>query len=479
MSQLTNLQNSLDNLQNNLGKLTNFIATTALNTNIQTFTDVSKDLVQLSSNHQVILTNNNVTSLIEYVKKRGGSGDDALRIALEKDGPGSVFQDLLSRISSTSSQNYQSQIERLTDTQFDTLLNALNLLCKEPGPGSSVINQRVQCNLVIATTTAKLIASQSMAYQLAGATYDLLAAYPSEASRFGYNINISAAQQKATLLAKLQNQREALVSTYRNTIKNSNGIGGYFNAFDGLPSGLLNNMANVGCYNEKLPRSANIVAWVKDGSDEYLETLCPSNGFPTLSRYYIKYAGVDVADRDNVSNVLGVLVRSSMLDPRGDYRRRLPEIQYIAMRHAPGNAYRGEFAFNSEDLRLASPKIISDNNLGPENRLRLVYDGYSNAILNSPNLSLFFKWTFPNKGENIIFRFTDINGYSYAFVLNKNVNRNSELLCVMVECTNLSGGGVTFKNGPQDLSLKNSQPDKEDVYGAFGWTLGGKFIDSK
>jgi hypothetical protein len=328
---------------------------------------------------------------------------------------------------------------------------------------------------VIATTTAKLIASQSMAYQLAGATYDLLAAYPSEASRFGYNINISAAQQKATLLAKLKNQRETLVSTYRNTIKNSNDVGGYFNAFDGLPSGLLNNMVKLGCYNEKLPRVANIGAWVKDGSDEYLETFCPSNGFPTLSRYYIKYAGVDVADRDNVSNVLGVLVRSSMLDPGGsntDYLRRLPEIRYIAMRHAPGNAYRGEFAFNSEDLRLASPKIISDNNLGPENRLKLLSDRYSNAILNSPNLSLFFKFTFPDKGDNNIFRFTDMNGYSYAFVLNKTVTRSSDLLCVMVECTNLSGGGVTFKNGPQDLSLKKSEPDKEDIYGAFGWTLG-------
>ena len=148
------------------------------------------------------------------------------------------------------------------------------------------------------------------------------------------------------------------------------------------------------------------------------------------------------------------------------------------MRHAPGNAYRGEFAFNSEDLRLASPKIIVDNNLGPENRLTISDRSYSNAILNSPNLSKFSKFTFPGKGDNNIFRFTDMNGYSYAFVLNKTVIRSSLLLCVAAECTNLSGGGVTFKNGPQDLSLKKSEPDKEDIYGVFGWTLGGRFIDS-
>lgn len=481
MSQLTNLQNSLDNLQDNMGRLTNFIAGSSINTNLDSFTVVSKDLVQLSGNRQVILTNNNVNSLIEYVKLRGGSGPDALKIALEKDGTDSIFQDLLSRITSTNTRNYLAQIEGLTDTQFDTLLNALNLMCKDPGPGSSVIKQRVQCNMVIATTTSRLIASQNMAYQLASETYDLLEAYPSEATRFGYSINESAVKQKAALLAKLQAQREALIIRYRSTIKNPDGTGGYYNSFNGLPAAMLSNMVSVGCYNQKFPKVANVSAWVKEGADEYVETSCFTWGAQVLSRYYIRTGNADVSGRDDVTNILGVLIQSANVDPwktSGNTGYTLPQINMIAMKHASSAPFPGGFAFNGENLKANTPKVVRANNLGPINRIQLWTTPWANEVLKAQGLSLYNK---PNdfiyEGMNNWIRYTDNNGYSYVFDLHSGQS-NALLLCVTADCSKLSSGGISFKNGPQDLSLQNAEQPVTDRK-LFGWTIGGKFIDAQ
>lgn len=481
MSQLTNLQNSLDNLQDNLGRLTNFIAGSSINTNLQSFTDVSKDLVQLSGNYQVILTNNKVNSLTEYVKLRGGLGADALKITLDADGSGSIFQDLLSRISSTNTQNYLSQIERLTDTQFDTLMNALDLMCKNPGPGSSVIKQRVQCNMVIATTTSRLIASQNMAYQLAGATYELLDAYPSEATRFGYNINESAAKQKAALLTKLQTQREALIARYRSTIKNPDSTGGYYNSFNGLPATLLSNMVSVGCYNQKFPKIANIGAWVKEGADEYIESSCSSSGAQVLARYYIRVGNADVSGRDDVSNILGVLIQSANVDPwktSSNAGYWLPQINMIAMKHAPTAPLPGGFSFNGENLKAATPKIVVENNLGPSGRIQLWTTPWTNEVLKASGLTLFNK---PNdfiyEGMNNWIRYTDANGYSYAFDLHSG-QTSAVLLCVTADCSKQSTGGISFKNGPQDLSLNFAEQPITDRK-LFGWTIGTKFIDAQ
>ena len=480
MSQLTNLQNSLDNLQNNMGRLTNFIANTKLNTNIQSFTDVSRDLTQLSGNYQVILTNNNVSSLIEYVKLRGGSSSDALKIALDKDGATSIFLYLLSRISSTSAQNYLTQIERLTDSQFDTLLSALDMLCRTPGSGSSVIQQRVQCNMAIASTTARFIASQNMAYQLAGATYDLLEAYPSEATRFGYDRSKSAAQQKSDLLLKLQAQREVLISRYRTSVINPDGTSGYYNSFNGLPAALLSNMVSVGCYNQKFPKIANVSAWVKVDPDEYIESSCFSKDAQVLSRYYIKFSGADVAGRDDVTNILGVLIPSANVDPWTSNRSgyALPQINMVAMKHATSAPFPGGFAFNGENLRSSTPKIVIDNNLGPNNRFQLWVTPWSNEVLKAPGLSLFNK---PNdfiyEGMNNWVRYTDASGYSYVFDLQSG-QINAILLCVTADCSKLNTGGISFKNGPQDLSLKNAENPATDRK-LFGWTLGGNFIDAQ
>lgn len=493
ISQLANLQNSLDNLQNRMGMLTNFVATSQMSTNIQGFSDTITNLTQLSKNYQLILTNNKVKSLGDYVKLRGGKGADALAITLQKDGNGSRFEDLLSRIGSTIDQNYLLQLDRLT-SQIDTLIGALDLLCKDPGPGSAIVKQRVQCNLVVTTTTGQLIAAQTMAYKLASETYDLLEAYPTEATRFGYDISMTAAQQKTELLKKHQSQLNNLIAKYRNAIQNNDGSSGYYNAFNGLSTTMLSDMTAYNCKYDS--GSAAISEWFKTGGDEYIETLCKDNQTPIKARYYLKI-GDKAANSNSIANVLGVLVDATSV--KGPYPGTGMETATPTSYNNWGlydkvvlkmsiNPVAGTFSVSSNPkLRVGNTLIssgLADETINRGDYYKIGQQPYQSNLFASSGLTLLQSVAGGTGRAFSWLRYTDNAGYSYAFAMNQ------EIECLTSDCTTTPYyeavsyprriGILNFKNGPQKLGFamyNEPNPFKEVLPGSSG--LATFFLDSK
>ena len=466
INQLASLQNSLDNLQNRMGVLTNFLASSQISTNIQEFSDATSNLTQLSKNYQLILTNNNVKSLTEYVKLRGGDGADALAITLQKDGYNSRLEDLIIRTGETVDKNYLLQVDRLT-SQTDALISALDLLCNDPGPGSSIVKQRIQCNLVIATTTAKLIAAQTMAYKLSSETYDLLEAYPSEATRFGYDLSRSAAQNKAELLDKNKAQLNELISKYRNAAQNDDGSSGYYNVFNGISSSLQTKMAQNNCKYD-VSGSPAISEWYRSGRDEYIETLCKDNQTPIKARYFLKIGDASV-NSDSVANVLGVLVGAiSVRGPSQGAGFEIPPYWNsgpynklaLKLNTAP---IPGNFSVNSNLLSREGVTQISSglsNGTLRGDFFELGQQPYQSSLFKSSGLTLLKSSNSGTYGNQYSwFRYTDSSRYSYVFA----VNRIFGIACLSGDCTTneyalpTTGdrriGSLSFKNGPQKLGL--------------------------
>lgn len=504
---LNNLQNSVDNLQNDLGKLSNFVANAQMDTNVQSFDDVTADMLQLSKNFEVIRSNEKVGSLKEYVVMRGGAGADALRITLEKDGVGSVFESIVSRISSTSEKNYLLQIASLTGPKFNTLIRALDMLCANPSIGD-ILALRSQCNMVIGTTLSRMVSVQTMAETLAAQTYDLFEAYPSEATRYGYDLSKTAAEHKALLAAKFATQAESIANSYKSSVVNSDGTQGFYNLFNGFSQALMENLNQVDCFDreQSVPR---ISGWIKEPGNEYLITNClTSSTIPVQSRYYWRVNNSDVTGREDVMNMLGVLVpyrfAYNNLSGGNSWYRNLEnapssattKINMLAFRSA-AHPLQGTFshspfwATRMNAFRTLEPgvsenqKIIDyvyDNRTlrqeDPNTIYPYVYPWFNNALnaKELPLLTLFSQGEHTGSGFNL-FRFTDKSAYSYVFI-QFNVANHDKLICLMGECT---GGaqfdGLSFKNGPQKLGVRDAD------YGSnrklFGWWLDGKFIDAK
>lgn len=497
INQLNVLQNSLNNLSDDVGKLTNFVATAAMTTNLQDFTTVGSDLSQLAGNYQIILNNNQVGSLKDYVRKVGGSGADALNIVLSKE-PDGVFAKLLGRIPATSDQSYILQIQRLTENQFDTLNAAIDLLCKDPRTGD-VIKLRVQCNLVIGTSTARLLTAQNLAYQIASDTYDLFEAYPSEATRFGYDLSKTAAQNKAALKVKFDKQADFMASRYSMTVQNSNGTKGVYDSFDGLPTALLSSISAANCngnQSDPYARIQSITSWVKETANEHIVTNCRNFTTPILARYYLKVDGKTTNSND-VGNVMGVLV---------PFDKMIGKYGSVKVGDAPvarGSGARINLALQPNPV----PYSFAINN---------VYDGTSRSIYdrifdrNSDNnyYGRLFKLTaadyspdplgnqyfyipsLPTWVDQLIgftkcegsgfnqcgtwkqfVRYTDKSGYSVAFGLLVGYkyyayeqSSRTITFCLTGDCTNVMNdtttlgekyGELAFKNGPSALKLKD------------------------
>ena len=468
INQLVNVQNSLDNLTDDVGKLSNFVASAQMNTNLQDFTTVSSDLAMLGGNYQTIIGNYEVGSLKEYVKKFGGSGEDALRIVLNKE-PDGVFAKLLGRLPATSDQSYLLQIQRLTENQFDTLNAAMDLLCKSPSTGD-VLKLRVQCNLVIGTTTARLLAAQNIAYQIASDTYDLLEAYPTEATRYGYDLRKTAAENKEALKTKFDSQANLMVARYNNTVQNTSGTRGIYDTFEGLPTDLLSSISAANCSgNQENPnaRVQSILGWVKQGRNEYIVTNCKNFATPILARYYLKIDGNSVNSND-VANLMGVLAPLSSMNSSidndvlsfsegaGAWASRV----FLVLQPAP---VPYTFAVNS--ITSGSKRFIYDQLFagGADGEARLARNTgnkrdntlpswIDQLIANRDGINDRGGW--PN-----YIRYTDKSGYSVVFVANLMAvgTMQNFLKCITGDCSygGLSSnlGYLKFKDGPESIKM--------------------------
>ena len=500
LDKLNVVKNSLNNLTTDLNKLAQFIANNEANSILQEFTNVSEDLSRLAENYQIILGNSKVASIKEYVHKFGGRGTDALSNILQAE-PDGIFANLLKRAFGAPDQNYLLQIERLTENNFDSLRAALDLLCKNPESGD-VVEARVRCNLIISSSTSRLIAAQTIAFQLASETYNLLSEYPSEATRYAYESSKTPAQHTSELRDKLNKQADKLVSTYTQTVINSNG-GIYYDTQAGLPLAMLTNIRGVNCSGTPEHPDSNVASisgWVKEpGGDEFLIMNCKNSTIPILSRYYIKTSGVDTPGRDSVINILGVPIPSTnknlWTDKLGSTDTET--FKMLAMRHADQSPRPLSFAFNGQNLRENTPSVVTDiDKSGPTGRLQEWAKPWNNDILKASGLTLFNLPFGLEERVNHWMRFTDDSGYSYAFSLESVGAPRYELSrmylnCATVDCStgqkfegNLWWAGLNFKKGPQNLSLRNAEspysarfPDGDRQL--YGWIIGVSFIDAQ
>ena len=509
LSRINDLQNSLDNLQDGLGNLTNFVAGAQVDTNIQDFEVLTSDLEQLSQNYSVILSNEGVSSLKEYVVLKGGVGPDALAITLRNE-PDSIFADLVSRIGSTSSKSYILQVSNLTGPKFNSLVNGLDLLCAAPSKGD-ISQTRAQCNMVIGTTVARLVAMHQMAETLAGATYELFDAYPSEATRYGYDRRTTAAQKRADLRAKFSRQATQMVETYRAKVKSAAGAPPYYALFSGLPEPLASNLKSVACFDFG-SNSPRLLGWYKDNSNEYLTTNCTHRLSPVLGRYWLKINGTSVAGSADPANILGVLIPQADRSPdnrSGSTVATFGTISAIGMKRSR-IAVPGTFLTNDENKKQTGSKIVEEAFIsGPPQNLRPDFSVYpwSNDFLTAPHLTLHRTSYDPSKpvqgGIWSWIRFTDQSGFSFVFYFHyayRNLLQpalaQTSLHCVTVDCScpkigsNCNDGtGLNFKDGPQGISL-DTDVQKGAVnqaqaanfgsqYSTRGWSVNGVLIDAK
>ena len=166
-----------------------------------------------------------------------------------------------------------------------------------------------------------MVAAQAIAYQLASDTYDLLEAYPTEATRYGYDLRKTAAENKVALKTKFDSQANLMVAKYNNTVQNSDGTRGLYNSFDGLSAALLSSIgAAANCNGNESALNApapSLLGWVKESRGEYLITNCKNLNTPVVARYYLKVDSSSV-NSDSVVNVMGVLIPGyEMLAPIG------------------------------------------------------------------------------------------------------------------------------------------------------------------
>lgn len=493
LAKLDALQNSVDNLQNDLGKLTNFVASAQLDTNLQEFEDLAQDLARLTKSYQILLKSVDAGSLTEFVRKRGGTGGNAFATVLEQERKKgfSTFIDLLQRIPSTSDRNYLLRIDRLSGARFDTLVRALDVLCSSPSTGD-LVSLRTQCNSVIETTSSRLVAMQKMAVKLAGDTYDLLEAYPAEAPSYGYDTSVPAAEQTKKQTDAFAVQVEKVVSKYKKIVNGTESNPGLFYLYSGLSQGLVASIKAARCRADQADEPA-IAGWVKDAANEYLVTTCQTEREPAgralppvygavLARYWLKVDRVDVEGREDIANILGVLIPDRNRDPwvlQNNPRISPPygngTVGLIGMKVSK-TAKPGAFATNGQNFKRSGSKIIDWNVVdGPPGRLVPYLDSWSNEKLKAQGLSLYDQPDeFVYEGMYNWVRYTDkTTAYSNVFYL-RGLQRRTQLLCVTEDCSR--GRGLSFRNGPQDLRLEDA--DNGSDRRLYGWVLGGSFIDA-
>lgn len=484
---LNNIQNTVDNIQNALGALSNFEAKGKLESTLKAYDGTTKDLLSLSQNYTNLLRINNTTSLTAYVEKNYGAGQDALDKALADDAKSGVLSSIVEVAGSNRSAGFLKNIDALTSGDL-TLIDGLNLLCKNPISGN-LVEQRALCNMIISTTVARLVASQNMATTLAGEGYALLDAYPQTAKKYGYIAG--SAQSMKELKTAFDTQSADLTQNYRRGIINSDGDTGYFKLFDGLNTTLLANLSRVLCFNP-VEKEYLISAWVKEAANEYLITNCLANTVmrgahtPVQAHYFLKVDGLDVPDVANVVNVMGVLTQAAYRNPynnHGGVGAWGLDGQIFAFKE---DFYpkAGTFTFNNSGRKTINEFIIDPDYRTPENFKRIFYP-WKNDVLKADDLSLYTtKEVFESEGTHVMFRYTDKTGFSYIFMgisMYRGFNtREMSIVCMTKSCSGNKLGldshiAINFKNGPQGFGFDDA--DHKSSRSLKGWSINRTLID--
>lgn len=312
MSQLNNLQDSVNNVDRNVGAIASFLSDAAANAKTTELQKLATDVKNLSAQYKRFLMSKGAKTLQEYFTHKGG-WDAAI-----KDG-GSALDNLLgAAYKDRNSSNLFPKISHTTDlAEFDTYLNALNLRCKTPPTTSNdnFVLTRQQCNNIIQANSGRLVAAQGMLLPIVKDVYSVLNTYKAQAElTYLLPSEIHDYASAYTDIRTAFNQQQTnMVNSYKSRI----GSLGYFNAFEGLNAELLDHLAGRQCEQSGRDRVKGpaIVGWYQLSSnktDQYIETNCKMGTASQRikARYYYAAqngSGSNVNAND-VANVLGVPV---------------------------------------------------------------------------------------------------------------------------------------------------------------------------
>jgi hypothetical protein len=320
VSQLNDLQNSVDKVASNLGALSAFLFDQAANNKTVEFQKIAQDARALSANYNRFLINNgNVKSLQEYFTKEGGwdrgiqKGGLALTNILNSPYSGVTNKGLYTGIFDTTSF-----------ADFNTYLQALKNRCDQLNTSSkdNFIVTRQQCNNIILANSGMLVAAQGIALPIFKDIYTTLNAYQTQAQNTyllpdGFNSYASAYDDAVQSFA---NQQSKMIEGYKNAI----GSIGFFDAFAGLNTSLVAALTSRQCNQSGTDRSSfpAIIGWyapTTNAQNNYIETECKVGNISqrVKARYYNGDQGnVNVND---VVNILGVLVAAAYTDRTSDF----------------------------------------------------------------------------------------------------------------------------------------------------------------
>jgi hypothetical protein len=475
MNKLNRIHAAIDALRDDLARLTALVADSNINDALSRFSTVATQAHTLGGQYSSLLKTSKTDSLLAYVQK---TGDGTLADVLNKY-PNGALNNLMSSV--LGNQQFVNNILALTDSKFRTMVSSIQAKCGNITV-DDIVSIRVQCNLAVNESLARLLASQKIALSIANDVYQVADAFPVEANhRYSYSGN--RAQVFAELKTQFDNQLSFLKNSYQAVIVNSNpNEKGYYNAYDGLPADLANNMKDVYCWNYKNDVPA-IAKWIKESGTEYIETLCHvggQNGSNVLARYYFRLNGANVGNT-NVANVLGVLVEKKYVTGS--------DLWYVGSRYTSSQWLKnyGVVLQLSGEAPVPYRTAINNNNSRDANIVGLKTDGYGALQRTKDSPSPFpSSYTRFNAYTEYDYRYTwirvtDKNYYSYVFNLaTKRGNDGYDyayLYCVTGDCTISDSftNTISFEKGKGPSSVYLSQAKGATNQDPYAFGIDGKF----
>ena len=462
-------------------------------------------------NQNLLANNVRAANLEEWFKANGGWA-----AGLKKDDAEAALMPILK-----SMNTIISETTAITeDANLDTYFQALNDKCENSNgnafsPTTNFIAVRQQCNNAIFASAAYVV-SYREALPMAKDIFTVLAKYRKEvgvsvANRVGFPAAAEGLTKKYkiefdtydTAYTETKKTFDAQQTEFMNDLTAKVGHNaadgktrmGYFDAFEGLPSGLTTNLAKVQCNQVNEPKAPNIIGWFSptaDKKDKYIVTQCrvgTSFKWPYIkSKYY--YADVETKGGNEPVNMMGVPMASSYLNKNSGYgeettKENLSDHLYMVI--PISSAWGAEP--NTFNVSVNPPfRKMSDTN---------VYIPFIPTYANSKGYTYFSKnasyiklkpnrilldFTNPREGagaetEDFV-RYTDKDGFSYIWkhrIVDAYASRNHYMRCVTADCSVTDNNHrLSFKDGPQSIWFLQKH---EPYMGYYNYRIDGKNID--
>ncbi len=324
VSQLNQLQNSVDQVSRTIASLSKFTFDAAVNTKTTEFQLLAADAKEFNKAYSEFLINNKSTSLEQFFVNAGGwqagltKGDVALRKILNWP------------YTASGTGLYTRIIQSTTLSNFETYRAALSSRCSQLNVSSSdnFIITRQRCNNAILANSGMLVAAQSISLPIFKDIYATLNKYQAEArNTYLYPSDFASyASAYSDANAKFTAQQVAMIDAYAATTGTASSTEdgrGFFDAFAGLNTTLVGSLAGRQCNQSEEPGRRNspaIVGWfapdsTADGKNNFIETTCkiPSMSQRISARYYYNNNndGVNGPRLYDVKNILGVPVAAA------------------------------------------------------------------------------------------------------------------------------------------------------------------------